>query len=475
VTHITAEDGVRGGDLFIHDGSVMLPNTDAPVRTDILIRGGTIVAIGESLSDCCDISGTEVIDAAGLLVLPGGVDPHVHFDEPGFTDREDFYHGTSAAASGGITTIVDMPCTSIPPVTSRANFETKYAVISRRAVVDYGLYGGVADESFSEGFPQGMEELAPYVLGFKTYFISVMELFHHVNHYQFRKVLEAGKRLGRPILLHAEDLQVSEAATAAAQQAGNSVRDFVDGRPEDAEILAILNAAELARRAQSDLHIVHVSTARGAEIVAANPYVTGETCPHYLAFDLEDFVRIGSAAKVTPPIKAEPNRTALWDAIIDGGLSYVASDHAPAPTVQKNTGSIWTDYAGIPGTGTLLPFLYSEGYRQGQISLRRLVEITSSAAAARWGIDDRKGALLPGRDGDCVLIDPNGTWSVRGEEFLSKGKVTPFEGKTLLGRISQTIVRGTVVYTDGEGITVDPGYGHHLRPQHADNTGRQPQ
>jgi allantoinase len=436
------------------------------------------VATGASLADRCDISGTETIDAEGLLVLPGGVDPHVHFDEPGFTDREDFYHGTSAAASGGITTIVDMPCTSIPPVGCKAAFDTKFEVVSKRAVIDYGLYGGVADESFSQGlFPRGMEELAPYVLGFKTYFISIMELFHHVNHYQFRQVLETGKRLGRPILLHAEDLQVSEAATAAAQQAGDSVRDFVDSRPEDAEILAILNAAELARRAQGNLHIVHVSTARGAEIVAANPYVTGETCPHYLAFDLEDFVRIGSAAKVTPPIKAEPNRAALWNAIIDGDLAYVASDHAPAPTAQKNTCSIWTDYAGIPGSGTLLPFLYSEGYRAGRISLRRLVEITSSAAAARWGIDDRKGALLPGRDGDCVLIDPGGNWTVRGEEFLSKGKVTPFEGRTFLGRITRTVVRGTVVYADGEGIGVDPGYGQHLRnkdtrSQDAHNKGR---
>jgi allantoinase len=442
---------------------VMLPGNERPLEADLRIEKGIITSIEEpGRSMAASVSG-EVIDARGLLVLPGVVDPHVHFDEPGFTDREDFFHGTSAAASGGVTTIVDMPCTSIPPVTDRKNFETKHDVIRRRAVIDYGLYGGVADECFSEDFPRGMEELAPYVLGFKTYFISVMERFHHLNHYQFGRVLQESRRLDRPVLLHAEDLQYSVAATEAAMARGNTVKDFVSGRPEEAEILAILNAAELARMNQGNLHIVHVSTRRGAEIVAANPFVTGETCPHYLAFDLADFERIGSAAKVTPPIKAEPNRTALWEALGRGDLLYVASDHAPAPTEQKQTGSIWTDYAGIPGSGTLLPFLYSEGYRAGRISLRRLVEVTSQAAARRWGIDDRKGALLPGRDGDCVLLDPEDTWTVRGPEFLSKGKVTPFEGVTFKGKIKKTIVRGQVVYDDRDGIGVDPGYGELLR------------
>ncbi len=441
----------------------MLPGNESPVEASLIIENGTITAIGEPGSSADSSISGEIIDAGGLLVLPGVVDPHVHFDEPGFTDREDFCHGTSAAASGGVTTIVDMPCTSVPPVSNGKNFDTKYEVIRHQAVIDYGLYGGVADECFSKDFPRGMEELAPNVLGFKTYFISVMERFHHVNHYQFARVLQEGKRLGRPVLLHAEDLQYSVAATEASMARGDTVKDFVAGRPEEAEILAILNAAELARMNQGNLHIVHVSTRRGAEIVAANPFVTGETCPHYLAFDRTDFEHIGSAAKVTPPIKAEPNRTALWKALSRGDLLYVASDHAPAPTEQKRTGSIWTDYAGIPGSGTLLPFLYSEGYRAGRLSLRRLVEVTSQAAARRWGIDDRKGSLLPGRDGDCVLLDPNGSWTVRGGDFLSKGKVTPFEGMTLQGKIKKTIVRGRVVYDDNDGIVVDPGYGKLLR------------
>lgn len=451
-----------GGDLLISGGQVALPGLEEPVVADIRIEAGRITAIGDHISRAGRAK-PQVIDARGLLVLPGVVDPHVHFDEPGFTDREDFYHGTCAAASGGVTTIVDMPCTSIPPVTDKENFDTKYSVIRRRAVIDFGLYGGVCAESFDDGFPRGMEELAPHVLGFKTYFISVMERFHQLDHYQFFQTLTEARRLGRPVLLHAEDLQYSNAATEAAIRTGDSVRDFVAGRPENAEVLAIQNAAELARNAKAELHIVHVSTLRGAAIVAVNPFVSGETCPHYLAFDLEDFERIGSAAKVTPPIKAEPNRTALWEVLRDGTLSYVASDHAPAPKKQKNTGSIWTDYAGIPGSGTLLPFLYSQGYRLGRLSLRRLVEVTSSAAASRWGIADRKGAIAPGRDGDCVLIDPEATWTVRGADFLSKGKVTPFEGMEFTGRVKHTIVRGTPVYSDGEGVVVKRGYGKLLR------------
>ncbi len=454
-----------GGNLVIRNGEVLFPGCESPVEADVHIYDGVIVAVtapGDRSPSSGDAA-AEVLDARGLLVLPGVVDPHVHFDEPGFTDREDFYHGTSAAASGGVTTIVDMPCTSIPPVTDKANFDVKYDVIRSRAVVDYGLYGGVSAESFSEGFPRGMEELAPHVLGFKTYFISVMERFHQLDHYQFACVLREARRLRRPVLLHAEDFQFSQGATAAAMARGATAADFVSGRPEEAEILAILNAAELARMHGGDLHIVHVSTARGAQIVAATPGVTGETCPHYLAFDTADFSRIGSAVKVTPPIKGEPNRGALWVALRRGELAYVASDHAPSPTEQKQTGSIWTDYAGIPGSGTLLPFLYSEGYRAGRLSLRRLVEVTAEAAAKRWGIFHRKGALLPGRDGDCVLIDPEGSWTVRGADFLSKGTITPFEGMTFQGRVKATVVRGRVVYRDGDGISVDPGYGTLLR------------
>jgi dihydroorotase-like cyclic amidohydrolase len=153
----------------------------------------------------------------------------------------------------------------------------------------------------------------------------------------------------------------------------------------------------------------------------------------------------------------------LWSAIESGSLDFAASDHAPAPKEQKETGSIWTDYAGIPGSGTMFPYLFSEGYATGRLSLTRLLETTSGAAAKRYGLHARKGAIRVGLDGDFVLVDPAGEWTIKGEEFLSKGKVTPFEGMRLTGRVQKTIVRGRVTYDADTGITVDGGWGTFLR------------
>lgn len=453
--------------MIIVGGAVALPNAESPIKRDIEIVDGRIVAIGDRVGS----EAGPTIDAAGMLVLPGVIDPHVHFDEPGYTDREDFFHGTSAAASGGVTTIVDMPGTSVPPVTNLANLMTKLAVIGKRAVVDFGLFGGVSGQVMESGFPESMVELSPFVLGYKTYFISGSDTFARVNHSQFQEILIAARGVGRPVLLHAEDYDYitgrmasdggNAGGSASTEVAPKSAtpRDFQALRPELAEILAVSAAAEIAEETGAEVHIVHVSTGRAAQIIGASDRLTGETAPHYLAFDLDDFDEIGSALKVTPPVQSAPNNQRLWGALIDGSLDFAASDHAPAPNEQKNTGSIFTDYAGIPGSGTLLPFLFSEGYQKKRITLRRLVEVTASAAARRYGIDDRKGALEVGKDGDCVIVSPQESWTVRGDSFLSKGKITPFEGMTFQGRVRKTIVRGREVFDAERGITVAAGYG----------------
>jgi dihydroorotase-like cyclic amidohydrolase len=225
--------------------------------------------------------------------------------------------------------------------------------------------------------------------------------------------------------------------------------------------LAVLNAVEMAKETGADLHLVHISTARSVEIIEASA-VTCETGPHYLQFDLDDFIRIGSALKTTPPVKPPGNSERLWQSLAAGQIDFVASDHAPCPDSGKETGSIWSDYAGIPGSGTLLPYLFSEGYIQGRLSLRRLVEVTSESAARRYGLYPQKGAIKSDTDADLVLIDPNRTWTVEGEKFFSKGHITPFEGMVLQGRVVRTIVRGRTVYEVDHGIRVEGGYGRFL-------------
>jgi allantoinase len=460
--------------MIIANGACALPGGDSLAKRDIRVAGERIAAIAERLTP---EPGEDVIDASGLEVFPGSIDPHVHFDEPGFTHREDFYHGTMAAARGGVTTVIDMPCTSLPPVTSAANLRQKLNAMGSRGVVDFALYGGVSGHLVEEALATNMEALSPDVVGFKTYFVSGMDTFTAVNHYDFARIVARAAALGRPVLLHAEDAGVVLPATSAmmarsiAEDRAPSWDDYVASRPESAETVAAAAAVTLAGDNAAALHIVHVGTARAAETIAAAG-ATCETCTHYLAFTAEDFTAKGSALKTAPPVKARGQAERLWRLLENGAVSYVTSDHAPAPSEEKHSGSVWTDYGGIPGVGTRFPYLYAEGYRAGRLSLSSFLRVSGGAAAKRFGLSARKGILAPGMDADLVIVDPAGYYVVRGDELLSKGTITPFEGMKLAGSITMTMVRGRPVWKAAEaektgnpaaGIVVDAGYGTHIR------------
>ena len=448
--------------MIIKNGMVALPGEANFQNVDIGVEGERITAVGKTASTRGKFEDVDAIDAHGLYVLPGGIDPHVHFDDPGYTEREDFFRGSSAAASGGITTVIDMPDTSIPPVTSGENLKHKLGAIEQKAVVDFGLYGGVSAQSFEKGFPRNMEGLSEDVLGYKTYFISGMESYGRLDHFQFRQVLSSARELGLPVLLHAEDYGYVSAATAAAMMEGKSPIHYYRSRPETAEVLAALCAVQLAEETGADLHLVHIGTAEVCSLLKSEG-ITGETGPHYLEFDVADFERAGATLKCTPPLKGPENREKLWQYLSDGTLSFVASDHAPCSLEEKNTGSIWTDYAGIPGCPTLLPYAFSEGYMKGRLSLQRFLRIISENAARRYGIFGRKGSIEVGKDADFTLIDPAQLWTVRGEDLLSKGSITPFDGRTFTGRVVKTVLRGKLIYTSDTGVLAEGGYGMHIR------------
>lgn len=441
---------------------VALPDQDDFLPVDVLVQNGRIAEIRSAI----DRPEEEILSAKGLLVLPGGVDPHVHFDDPGYTEREDFFHGCAAAASGGVTTVIDMPFTSIPPVTCRENLNKKLESIETHAIVDYGLYGGVSSQTFD--MLGGMEECAEEVLGIKVYMTSGMEHLGRLNAYQILKILEKTQTLGVPLLVHAEDHDYVSLATEQYRKRGNGPIEYYQSRPETAELLAVRSVVELAKETAGNLHIVHIGTARAAEILRevsgdASCTITGETAPHYLAFDTRDFRRLKSALKVTPSVKSPGNRERLWELLQEGVLSFVASDHAPAPEYEKCTGSIWKDYSGIPGSGTMLPYLYSEGFVTGKLSLRRFLDVVSRNAALRYGIGDRKGSIELGKDADFVLLDPDAETQVDGRKSLSKGRITPFDGMIFHGRVEKTIIRGRIVYDSENGIIADPGYGKRLK------------
>ena len=443
--------------MILKNGLICFPGENDPFKADLKIEKGKISQIGHELK------GDKVIDAKDLYVLPGGIDPHVHFNEPGFTEREDFHSGSRTAVAGGITTVVDMPCTSNPPITNMKNLKEKLAVIEKKSVVDFGLFGGVSSQSYNKSLKEEMEKLAAYVLGFKTYFISGMDSFQSLNHYQFLTVLRKAKHLKKPILLHAEDRNYVSFAEIVQRKRGSEWENYYESRPEIAEIIAVNNAVSLAKKADADLHIVHLGTAEAALCIKDFPNITGETAPHYLEFSLADLKRIGGALKTAPVVKKIANKAKLWELLKRGVIDFVASDHAPAPKRMKNTGSAWTDYSGIPGTTTLLPYIFSEGYMKRRLSLRRFLAIISENAARRYGLYNRKGSVTIGKDADLVLIDPRQNWQIKGEKFYSKGKITPFQNMLLQGRINKTIIRGEIVYDEKKGIVQSPGFGKFLK------------
>jgi allantoinase len=460
--------------VLIRGGLAALPGEGELRRASIRVRGECIAEISESLAP---EGGEEVVDAAGLLVLPGAIDPHVHFDEPGFTSREDFLHGSAEAARGGVTTVIDMPCTSLPPVLDAAALDNKLSYVSKAALVDFALFGGVSGHRIEESLrrpgadaregdgPGAMAELAPRVVGFKCYFISGMESFTRVTHDGFARVVAEAERLGRPVLLHAEDFDYVTAATARIKAARGAARpewsDYADSRPEAAELAAVAAAVALARGREPTLHIVHVATAAAAEI-AHRAGATCETCAHYLAFGREDFAEKGAALKTAPVVKGRSERELLWRLLAEGTIDFLASDHAPCRAAEKETGDPWTAYGGIPGVGTGYPYLISEGLLGGRLGLGRFLDAASGAAARRYGLDGRKGSLESGKDADIVLADPGARTRVSGDRLLSKGKITPFEGMELRGAVVSTFVRGRRVFDARAGIVAEPGSGRFL-------------
>jgi len=467
--------------MLISKALAALPGEKDFRKVDVLIRKGKILRIAEAGS----LADEESLDAEGLMMFPGAIDPHVHFDEPGFTHREDFLHGTAEAARGGVTTVIDMPCTSLPPVTSPAALENKLSVVSQKAVVDYAFFGGLSGLMSGDEIDKAVSGLSSKVVGFKCYFLSGMESFTAVNPAQFARGIAACAKAGRPLLLHAEDggvVAAAQARLAALRGAAPPVwKDYYESRPMEAETAACAAAVALSGGNSSWLHVVHVGTAAAAADTARS-WASCETCAHYLAFDEEDFDKLGPALKTAPPVKEPAQKALLWKMLADGRISFATSDHAGAPDYEKFTGDPLTAYGGIPGTGTLFPFLLSEGLFAKRLSLTRFLEATGEAAAKRYGLDGGKGSLLPGKDADFVLVDPDSSTLIDPGLMFSKSHVTPFAGMRLAGRIACTFVRGGCVFgtprfaakgrlppprgpgpADGGSILALPGSGNFLK------------
>lgn len=446
---------------------------DETAPAEILVLDGRIAEVlppGSAPSEAEE----DVVDLGGSLVLPGAIDGHVHFDDPGFTHRENFETGTRAAAAGGVTCIVDMPCTSLPPVTSGANLREKLAVISPKARVDFLLWGGVSDNALEEpDWRAHLEEIVEEGVGsIKVYMLSGMDTFRDLSRDQIAEVLIETRRLGVPVGVHAEDRDMVHALTRHLRS--EDIDDplaYAASRPPAVEVKAVETMRDVCRETGARIHIVHLATGSALDVVTAardeGLPMTAETCPHFLEFTAHDLAAQGALLKTAPVVKSPVDRDRLWTGLASGELEFVATDHAAGQwPEEKQTGSIWTDYGGVPGVELLLPYLYSEGVGRGRITLERLTEITAAAPARFFGVEGRKGRVAAGLDADLVALDESETWTVRSDELHNLNRYTPLDGYELTGRVRATFLRGERVFrreADGSETFGDAGFGERVR------------
>jgi len=448
---------VTAPDLVIRGGTAILPTRQA--IADIAITDGTISAIGSEVR-----GGKEVIDASGLVVLPGVVDAHVHFNEPGRADWEGWDAGTRGAAAGGVTTVLEMPLNAHPPTTTAAAFDEKLAVASRKALVDFGLWGGLV--------PDNLESLQTLhqrgVVGFKAFMShSGIDDFQRVPDGVLAIGLKVTARLGAIVGVHAESQEMLETAGAPNPLA------WCRARPAAAEVDAIRRLLVCMRGAGKGVraHVVHVSCAVGlAEVDAARSKgvaITAETCPHYLAFTAADFERMGPALKCAPPIRDAATREALWKELLAGRVDLIGSDHSPCPAADKEKGQhdIWRAWGGVAGIQATLPVLLTDGVHGRGLTLERLAYLTATAPAQLFGLFPRKGAIAVGADADFAIVDPACEWTFDSEQLQTRSGVSAYLGQRFTGKVVRTVVRGKTVFADGK-VIGSPGGGQFVRPSH---------
>ena len=442
---------VRGGTVATDHGVF---------KADIVVRGGTIAAL---TGDAGDVAADETIDATGLTVLPGGVDPHTHMREPSRRDREGFATGTAAAAAGGITTIVEMPQAD-PPVTDGASFAMKRAGIEAHAIVDVALYGGAIGQPRAQ-----LEELAEAgVVAFKAFMCASSPDYPAVDDAQLYDALLTVTELGSLLTVHAENDAMLQSGLRRLREAGrHDPLAHCESRPPLVEAEAVRRAIYLAGEANAHVHIAHVSAAQSLLAIdegkASGHWVTAETCPQYLLLTEEDVARLGPYARCAPAIRTRDHVEAMWRGLAEGTLDFVCSDHAPYTIEEKEAGrdSIWEAPLGLNVIQVMNPAVIDEAIHTWGFPLDHCAAITATNAARIFDLYPRKGTIQIGSDADLVLYDLNREWTVRTEELLTRHQWTPLAGRSIRGRVMRTLVRGRTVYVDGR-IVAEPGEGQFI-------------
>ena len=439
----------------IYSSKVVTP--DDVIAATIFIDGETIVGVerGQAGPDSipADIN---FIDVGNLVVSPGVIDAHVHINEPGRTDWEGFETATLAAAAGGVTTLVDMPLNSSPVTTTSISLRTKMLAAQGKCHVDVGFYAGLIP-----GNESGLESLIRNgVLGVKAFLCdSGLDEFPAADEKTLRAALPILKPSGIPLLAHAELISNPNSPQPLADP--RSYQQYANSRPPDFELAAIELLIKLCREFETPIHIVHLATAKALPMIAAAKSeglpLTVETCPHYLYFDDTDIDAGQTEFKCAPPIRDIANRMLLCEAVADGTIDTIGSDHSPCPPDLKQQGNFEKAWGGIAGLQLTLPAVWSVG-KALDWSLSLLAEKLSAGPAKVFGLKN-KGRIEPGYDADLVVWDPEQSFTVNGPSLFHRHDVTPYEGRELVGVPQQTWLRGTRLFEAGNS---DSHFGSHV-------------
>ncbi len=449
-------------DLLVKNGKIV--TADCEFSGNIAVKEGKIAAVllaGE------EPEAKKVIDAKENYVFPGAIDTHAHLNDPGYEWREDYEHGTAAAAVGGYTTIIDMPLQNEPAMTNATIFDKKFEKVSPNAYVDYCFWGGLIPDNFQD--LKGMDEKG--CVAFKSFIGPVSPDYSSLNYGQVYEAMQIIHEFDGRAGFHCEDFAAIKWQEQRMKKEGRlDWKGFLESRPVVAEMVATVDVIELAKATGCKAHICHVSSPDVAQKIKEAQQegydITAETCSHYLSMTDEDVIKNGPLFKCAPPLRSKEEVDRLWTYVEDGTLSGIASDHSPCSYDEKfkeilgnKIETPFDVWGGISGIQSGFQVSFHEGCVKRGISPSVLANAMAKKPAEAFGIYGKKGDIRTGFDADFIIVDADKEWEITEDSLLYVNKISAFVGMKGKGLPVCTIVRGEVVAEDGK-VVGEKGFGN---------------